>query len=73
MKSRKEASRLSAKARTWTSGAEAQHSTGPTAEEIQMRAYEIYASGGRIDGRDLEDWFQAEKEAAEKVRKQGSS
>jgi len=73
MKSRKEASRLSAKARTRTSGAEAQHSTGPTEEEIQMRAYEIYASRGRIDGRDLEDWFQAEKEAAKKVRKQGSS
>ena len=34
----------------------------PTLEEIQGRAYEIYVQRGRIDGFDLADWFQAEKE-----------
>jgi len=34
----------------------------PTLEEIQARAYEVYIQRGRIDGFDLEDWFQAEKE-----------
>lgn len=34
----------------------------PTLEKIQKRAYEIYVQRGRIDGFDLADWFQAEKE-----------
>ena len=33
-----------------------------TFEQIQLRAYEIYIQRGRLDGLDLDDWFQAEKE-----------
>lgn len=30
--------------------------------KIQLRAYEIYQEHGRIDGRALDDWLQAERE-----------
>ena len=33
----------------------------PAHEEIQHRAYEIYLSQGAADGRDLENWLQAER------------
>ena len=39
----------------------------PTLEEIRARAYEVYIQRGRIDGFDLEDWLQAERE----LRKNG--
>ena len=31
-------------------------------EEIRRRAYELYLERGQQPGRDLEDWFQAERE-----------
>ena len=31
-------------------------------EEIAARAYEIYLQRGGVDGRDIEDWTQAERE-----------
>jgi hypothetical protein len=31
-------------------------------EQIALRAYEIYIERGRLPGRDLEDWLQAEQE-----------
>ncbi|HXI88852.1 MAG TPA: DUF2934 domain-containing protein [Blastocatellia bacterium] len=34
----------------------------PTHEEIQRRAYEIHLSQGATDGRDLDDWLQAERD-----------
>jgi hypothetical protein len=34
----------------------------PTREQIAQRAYEIYENHGRQDGRDMEDWFAAERE-----------
>jgi len=34
----------------------------PTAEEIQLRAYEIYVERGGIHGLDTDDWLQAERE-----------
>ena len=39
----------------------------PSLAEIQARAYEAYIQRGRIDGFDLEDWLQAERE----LRKNG--
>lgn len=30
--------------------------------EIRTRAYELYEERGKEDGRDLDDWFQAEAE-----------
>jgi len=41
-------------------------------DEIRLRAYEIYIERGRSDGQDLEDWFQAEKELTENLRKRQS-
>ena len=41
----------------------------PTCEEIRERAYEVYVGRGRIDGFDLEDWLQAEKELRENGNK----
>ena len=37
----------------------------PTQEEVQRRAYEIYLSQGRTDGRDLDNWLQAEREMSQ--------
>jgi Protein of unknown function (DUF2934) len=34
----------------------------PTAEEIQLRAYEMYVERGGIHGFDTDDWLQAERE-----------
>jgi hypothetical protein len=42
--------------------AEAQQASAVDADAIARRAYEIYESRGRIDGRDVEDWLQAERE-----------
>lgn len=36
----------------------------PTREEIEQRAYQIYAARGAVHGFDLEDWLQAERELA---------
>lgn len=33
-----------------------------THEEIAHRAYQLYEARGGEDGRDLQDWFQAERE-----------
>jgi hypothetical protein len=32
------------------------------AEQIRIRAYELYEARGREDGHDMEDWFEAEAE-----------
>ena len=49
-------------------------STGPTEEQIRLWAYESMSSAGRrADGEDLEDWFQAEKELTEIIRKRQSA
>ena len=37
----------------------------PTHEDVQRRAYEIYLSQGRTDGRDLDNWLQAEREMSQ--------
>lgn len=37
-------------------------SGSPDPNEVARRAYEIYESRGRIDGYDVEDWMQAERE-----------
>jgi hypothetical protein len=47
---------------------------GVSAEEIQQkvrqRAYELYELRGRTDGRDLDDWIEAESEVIRKHRSQ---
>jgi hypothetical protein len=37
-------------------------STSDLQEQIRLRAYELYEQRGREDGRDLDDWLQAESE-----------
>ena len=39
--------------------------TTPNHEQIAKRAYEIYVGRGRIEGREREDWAQAERELFE--------
>ena len=36
-------------------------SSGPTREEIASLAYKLYLESGSQEGRDLENWIQAEK------------
>jgi Protein of unknown function (DUF2934) len=31
-------------------------------DQIRRRAYEIYLEGGSLPGRELDDWFRAERE-----------
>jgi hypothetical protein len=38
--------------------------TGPSLEQIQLRAYEIYLQRGCAPGDPMEDWLQAERELA---------
>lgn len=40
----------------------------PTAEEIRLRAYEIYVERGRTDGQEHDDWIRAERELSESIR-----
>ena len=37
-------------------------STSQIQEEIRERAYQLYEQRGKIEGRDLEDWLEAEAE-----------
>jgi Protein of unknown function (DUF2934) len=36
--------------------------TLPETDQIARRAHELYEARGRTDGRDLDDWLQAERE-----------
>lgn len=46
-------------------------SGSPTREEIELRAHQIYVERGGVQGRDVEDWLQAERELLEKYEKTG--
>jgi hypothetical protein len=48
---------------------ETENSTAPSLEQIAQRAFEIHLERGGIDGRDLDDWLQAERELQEKYSK----
>lgn len=48
---------------------EIEHCTAPSLEQIAQRAFEIHLERGGIDGRDLDDWLQAERELQEKYSK----
>lgn len=34
----------------------------PAREEIELLAYNLYVTRGAVDGHDLEDWLEAERE-----------
>lgn len=38
-------------------------------ELIKARAYEIYLASGCVDGRELDNWLQAEKEISDMIKK----
>lgn len=42
----------------------------PSEQEIAVRAHELYLERGAVEGHDLEDWLQAEREL--KARKSSS-
>ncbi len=39
----------------------------PSGEEIKLRAYEIFIERGGVQGSDVEDWLQAERELLDKA------
>lgn len=39
-----------------------QSERGPTEGQVARRAYELYAERGYVDGYDVQDWLQAERE-----------
>ena len=43
-----------------------QFASASSQEEIRQRAYELHVERGCIQGRDQEDWFQAERDLIEK-------
>jgi hypothetical protein len=70
MKSRKGTRKAAATRKTAKSGnVQEALTSAPTADEIRVRAYEIYIERGQRDGEDIENWLQAEKELSESIRK----
>lgn len=45
----------------------------PVAEDIEIRAYQIYVGRGGSDGHDLDDWLQAERQVLEELKKNKAS
>jgi DUF2934 family protein len=45
----------------------------PVAEDVEIRAYQIYIARGGSDGHDLDDWLQAERQVLEKLKKNKAS
>ncbi len=68
MTSRKKAAKSPAR----KSGNQDPSPTRPSVAEIRLRAYEIFVARGQADGQDLDDWYQAEKELTETIRKRTS-
>ena len=52
------------------SNADASSSGNPTYDEIAEAAYQRYLQRGGIDGRDFDDWLEAEREL--KARRQAN-
>jgi hypothetical protein len=44
----------------------------PSIEQIRQRAYELYLERERLDGNDLDDWLQAERELVDRIRNRHS-
>ena len=53
---------------TKTSSLSGKTSAEAVAEQIRIRAYELYEDRGREDGHDMEDWFEAEAEITGRTR-----
>jgi hypothetical protein len=44
-----------------------------SSDEVAQRAYQIFEREGRMDGRDMEHWLQAERELRSERERTGSS
>ena len=42
-------------------------------EQISLRAYQLYALRGYVDGLDLQDWLQAEREVLRQLEQQAQT
>lgn len=42
----------------------------PTTEGVALRPFDLYQQRGAHDGRDLDDWFEAERQLREERRDQ---
>jgi hypothetical protein len=73
MTSRKGAPKKTTKSPTGSSIKKSRGHTGPSLEEIRLRAYEIYVERGRTSGQELDDWLQAERELVESLRQRHSN
>ena len=73
MKSHKETAKAAGNSSARSSANQNSHRTGPTVEEIRLRAYELYVDRGRADGQYLADWYQAAKELTEIICKRQSA
>lgn len=45
----------------------------PVSDDIEVRAYQIYLGRGGLDGHDLDDWLQAERQVLEELKKSKAS
>lgn len=45
------------------------HASNELQEQIRLRAYELYEQRGGEDGRELDDWLQAEAEVTQSMTK----
>lgn len=73
MKSRKTTPKVATTSSSSTSGNQDPRLTGPSLEEIRLRAYGIYVERGGTNGQDVEDWLQAEKDLTQNIRKRQSA
>jgi hypothetical protein len=55
-----------------TAMAEREAADVPTHDAIAARAFELYESRGGADGRDVEDWLDAERELLESALRRGT-
>ncbi len=46
----------------WISVQNAERDPEPTSDRVSRLAYSRYEQRGRVDGHDLEDWLEAERE-----------
>jgi hypothetical protein len=60
-------------ARSEPSGSELRRRKNAFGEEIAVRAYHLYLNRGAINGHDLDDWLQAEREVIDELKKNRTS
>jgi Protein of unknown function (DUF2934) len=67
------ASYASSQAAQLQSGAQSFARKSPVSDDVEVRAYQIYLGRGGLDGHDLDDWLQAERQVLEELKKSKAS